>query len=85
MPESDSFAPEEIAARAYDIYEREGRTDGKDMEHWLRAEEELRSERNRAGDTAARAQANGGQQQNLPRSARLQQEQQGSSAGKAAA
>jgi hypothetical protein len=39
------FSPEEIAARAYTIYDREGRVDGKDMDHWLRAEQELQAER----------------------------------------
>lgn len=33
---------EEIAQRAYEIWTREGRPEGKDQEHWLRAEEELR-------------------------------------------
>jgi hypothetical protein len=59
---NDFIDTEEIAARAYDIYEREGRMDGRDMEHWFRAEAELRQERNR-------------NRQNMPRSARLQQEQ----------
>jgi hypothetical protein len=33
---------EQIAQRAYEIYEREGRQDGRDLENWLRAEAELR-------------------------------------------
>jgi Protein of unknown function (DUF2934) len=33
---------EQIALRAYEIYEREGRQDGRDLENWLRAEAELR-------------------------------------------
>ena len=40
-----NFSSEEIAERAYQIYEREGRADGKDMDHWLQAERELREER----------------------------------------
>jgi hypothetical protein len=32
---------EEIAARAYEIWEREGRPANKAKEHWLRAEQEL--------------------------------------------
>jgi hypothetical protein len=68
--QSNSITTEEIAARAYDIYEREGRVEGRDMDHWLRAEAELRSER------SARAKPEPtNPQQNLPRSARLQQEQ----------
>ncbi len=34
---------EQIAQRAYEIWEREGKPEGKEQEHWLRAEEELRS------------------------------------------
>jgi hypothetical protein len=34
---------EDIAQRAFEIYEREGRPEGKHLEHWLRAEQELRS------------------------------------------
>jgi hypothetical protein len=30
---------EEIAAVAYELFERDGRVDGKDREHWLEAEE----------------------------------------------
>ena len=33
-----------IAARAYEIYEREGRIDGRDLENWLKAEAELKVE-----------------------------------------
>jgi hypothetical protein len=32
---------EQIAARAYEIYEREGRQPGRELENWLRAEAEL--------------------------------------------
>ena len=31
----------EIAARAYQIWEASGRPNGRDREHWLRAEQEL--------------------------------------------
>jgi hypothetical protein len=34
---------DEIAAHAYQIYLREGCVEGRDMEHWLQAEAELRS------------------------------------------
>jgi hypothetical protein len=33
---------EEIARRAYEYYERRGRTQGHDLEDWLKAESELR-------------------------------------------
>ena len=32
---------EEIARRAYEIYEREGRQPGRELENWLKAEAEL--------------------------------------------
>jgi hypothetical protein len=32
---------EDIARRAYELYEEEGRQDGKDVDYWLRAEAEL--------------------------------------------
>lgn len=35
---------EEIAARAYRIWEQEGRPPGKEVEHWLRAEGEIGGE-----------------------------------------
>jgi hypothetical protein len=31
----------EVALRAYEIYEREGRPDGRHLEHWVLAESEL--------------------------------------------
>ena len=33
---------EQIAQRADEIWEREGKPEGKEQEHWLKAEEELR-------------------------------------------
>jgi hypothetical protein len=36
--------PEEIGARAFEIYVSEGCQDGNSVEHWLRAEKELRSQ-----------------------------------------
>ena len=44
---AQTFSSDEIAQRAYEIYEREGRKDGRDMDHWLQAERELRDERAR--------------------------------------
>jgi hypothetical protein len=35
---------EEISKRAREIWEREGRPEGRDKEHWLQAEAELRQE-----------------------------------------
>jgi hypothetical protein len=35
---------DEISRRAREIWEREGRPEGRDMEHWLQAEAELHRE-----------------------------------------
>jgi len=37
---------EDISKRAREIWEREGRPQGRDMEHWLQAEAELRQQSN---------------------------------------
>lgn len=39
-----SFAPsfQEVSRRAFEIWERNGRTPGHDLENWLQAETELR-------------------------------------------
>lgn len=41
----DRPSPEEIAARAYAYYDKDGRVDGRDTEYWLRAEADLIAER----------------------------------------
>jgi hypothetical protein len=61
---------DEIAAQAYQIYLREGCVEGRDMDHWLRAESELRERTNGNGN----GHSNGANSQ--PRSQREQQEQQ---------
>jgi hypothetical protein len=61
---SDIFNTDEIAQRAYQIFEREGRMDGRDMDHWLQAERELRMEREQRTHLTA---------ENAPRSARQHQ------------
>ena len=50
-----SFAPsfEEIAARAYQLYEDEGRPEGKEAEHWARAEAALAAETRRLPEVPA--------------------------------
>jgi hypothetical protein len=45
---------DEIAAHAYEIYLREGCVEGRDMDHWLKAEAELR-----AGATNGQGKGNG--------------------------
>ncbi|HTL67416.1 MAG TPA: DUF2934 domain-containing protein [Lacunisphaera sp.] len=37
-------SPEEISARAYQIWEQSGRPDGHDTDHWLEAERQLRGD-----------------------------------------
>ncbi len=46
VPSAGAQAPtvEKIAARAYEIWEQNGRPDGKDQENWFRAERELRGQ-----------------------------------------
>jgi hypothetical protein len=39
--------PEEIASRAYELFVESGSEDGHDMEHWLRAEAELKARKKR--------------------------------------
>ena len=39
---------ERIRQRAYEIYETRGREDGRELEHWLEAEAEIRNERVRS-------------------------------------
>lgn len=41
--QSDGPTTEEIARRAFELYEAAGRQDGRELEHWLQAEAELRS------------------------------------------
>jgi hypothetical protein len=49
-----TISPEEIASRAYNIYEREGRVDGRHFDHWVQAESELRAERSKSQPQPAR-------------------------------
>jgi hypothetical protein len=73
--QNDAIGRDQIAARAYEIYLREGRTDGRHLDHWYQAEEELRGERQGARPGAAAPQS--GAQANQPtmsRSARQMQE-----------
>jgi hypothetical protein len=39
-----------VAQRAYEIWQREGCPEGRDMEHWLRAESELGATNELAGE-----------------------------------
>ena len=41
VTETPHGAEEEIRRRAYELYERDGRLDGRDREHWLLAETEI--------------------------------------------
>jgi hypothetical protein len=54
---------DELRKRAYEIWESEGRADGSDMDHWLRAEQDL--------DAAGDDEDNGGDSENVnPRALR---------------
>ena len=44
--------PDEIAARAWQNYERAGRPEGRDLDHWLAAETQLLAERARPAPSA---------------------------------
>jgi hypothetical protein len=41
---AESPTYEQIAVRAFEIWERQGRPEGQQMENWLQAEKELRKE-----------------------------------------
>ncbi len=41
----DGDLEEQIRQRAYELYEQEGRQEGRDQEYWLRAEAEVRGRR----------------------------------------
>lgn len=45
---TDHPTQEEIAARAQEIYEQEGRLEGHSLKHWMRAERELRAQLSQA-------------------------------------
>jgi hypothetical protein len=44
--------PEQIACAAYAIWENEGRPHGRDLAHWLQAEEQLKAELLREAEPA---------------------------------
>lgn len=73
MTES-STAPthEQIAARAYEIFIERGRPQGRDLEHWLEAESQLRasSQANGSGPAIRTTPDNGGSQTAARTSAR---------------
>ena len=43
---------EEIARRAYELFEKSGRVPGKDVENWLRAEQQLMADRRPATEAS---------------------------------
>jgi hypothetical protein len=43
LPAFIVLSPEDIAARAYEMYLKRGASDGSDAEDWSRAEQELRA------------------------------------------
>ena len=45
VSKSNGDLEDEIRQRAYELYEQEGRQEGRDQEYWLRAEAEIRGRR----------------------------------------
>jgi Protein of unknown function (DUF2934). len=55
---SETAAHEEIARRAHELWEQEGRPEGRDFDHWIEAERQLRGAPAQPESTAdARAEA----------------------------
>src|ERR1700693_2724615 len=59
----------QIRERAYSIWEQEGRPNGRDLDHRLRAEAEIAAERSRGGTMAQQHQVHGEDRERLTRSA----------------
>lgn len=49
---TEDLTAEEISRRAYNLWEQEGRPESRDLEHWLRAEQELRARLQSTGTSA---------------------------------
>lgn len=47
-PSVGALSAEKIAARAYEIWQANGRPHGRDQEHWFQAERELRGAQTRS-------------------------------------
>jgi hypothetical protein len=45
QPTESTLTHDVIAARAYELFLRDGARHGRDVDHWLRAEHELRAQR----------------------------------------
>jgi hypothetical protein len=52
--ENEALPHEEIACRAYEIYQERGSEPGRDLDDWLRAERELRTRLAIADETTER-------------------------------
>lgn len=48
MNSTPAISHDEIARRAHDLWEQCGRLEGRELEHWLQAERELRKDRAQA-------------------------------------
>ena len=53
VPSSTEPTSEDVARRAYELYEARGSEPGADVDDWLRAERELREPSDGPGDEAA--------------------------------
>lgn len=54
---SSTVSAEAISNRAYELWEKEGRLDGKDQHYWFQAEQELRGASNRSDEFTAKTPA----------------------------
>jgi hypothetical protein len=53
MPGSDPARQEEIARRAYEIFQARGSDQGRELEDWLQAEREISERRRQTADREA--------------------------------
>lgn len=54
---SSIVSAEAISTRAYELWEKEGRVDGKDQHYWFQAEQELRGASNHSDGSTAKTPA----------------------------
>jgi hypothetical protein len=58
----------QISALAYELWEKEGHPEGQALDHWLRAESQLRGTQTSMEDTSQNVQGSNGQQRKAKRS-----------------
>lgn len=70
MPKAQLIATSQIAERAFEIWEHEGKPHGRDEEHWARAEAELSAAMARMSPKAKRTPKTGAKPKAVPAKAR---------------